>query len=221
MDQDDESLPQRFERQVAFMDANPDVGACSTWALDIDPQGKIIGKRETLTGEQLDNLYWRTSLIHPAAMFRFQGFRDLRYDPRAHNTEDYDLWFRIRTTQRLSNLPEYLLHYRVHDESISATRFALQIQTAYTVFCRHLNTQRISYEAFLAMMCRSYDYNPIKRAIAMSYLARLIHKNPRVFLQDNLDYLRGWSSHRPHHEQASKGLADRAIRFVVRCISYA
>src|SRR5258707_849690 len=51
MDCDDVSLPDRFAKQVAFMDANSGVGACGTWALDIDGAGKVIGRRETLTGE--------------------------------------------------------------------------------------------------------------------------------------------------------------------------
>ena len=31
MDCDDISLPQRLEKQVQFMDANPEVGVCGTW----------------------------------------------------------------------------------------------------------------------------------------------------------------------------------------------
>ena len=31
MDSDDVSLPERFEKQIAFMEANPDVIVCGTW----------------------------------------------------------------------------------------------------------------------------------------------------------------------------------------------
>jgi glycosyltransferase involved in cell wall biosynthesis len=216
MDCDDISLPERLAKQVMFMDANPAVGACGTWALDIDPVGNIIGKWETLVGEQLDNFYWRTSLIHPAAMFRFTEFGELRYDRAA--AEDYDLWFRIRAKRKLDNLPEYLLLYRVHDESISATKADIYIHMAYDVFCRNLGT-RATYEEFLALMGYSQDVSPIRRTLATMRLAKSLRKPYRIFLSDDIEYLRQWSSRAPA-DQSLKALAFKALRYVGRQIRF-
>jgi glycosyltransferase involved in cell wall biosynthesis len=221
MDCDDISLPERLARQVAYLDRNPDVGACGTWAFDIDERGKVIGQRETITGDDLDKFYWRTSLIHSAAMFRFAPGRSLRYDTTMTYAQDYDLWLRIRGQQKLRNLPEYLLSYRVHGESISDRNYDEQIRMAYGAFCRHLQTQRISFEGFLAVMGRSYDYNPIKRAVTMSHLARRTGNKPRIFLRDNLDYLQEWSLRRQKQGQVSLGVNRRALRLFVLCVSLA
>jgi glycosyltransferase involved in cell wall biosynthesis len=42
MDADDISLPQRFEKQVAYLDSHPEVGVLGTYANIIDHRGKII-----------------------------------------------------------------------------------------------------------------------------------------------------------------------------------
>ena len=220
MDSDDISLPERLARQVEVLDDNPDVGACSTWAFDIDENGCRTGKRETPTGEQLDNFYWRTSLIHPAAMFRFGPARSLRYDSTMAYAQDYDLWLRIRSHHRLSNLSEYLLLYRVHEKSVSNTRAEKQIETAYGAFCRHLKTDRISYAAFLAVMGRSCRLDPLRRALAMFRVARCINKPYRKFFPDDVEYLRQWSREKGCGRGWLSGLTSRAVRFLVRRVSF-
>lgn len=217
MDCDDVSLPERLAKQVAFMDAHPEVGACSTWALDIDREGNIIGKRDTLTGEPLDNFYWRTSLIHPASIIRFSRLSNLRYDGELHCSQDYDLWFKIRAQAKLSNIPEYLFLYRVHDKSVSATKAGKQIRTAYDIFCKHLSTRKISYQEFLALMGRSNDLNPVRRAMATMKLARIIHKPYRVFLMDDLDYMQDWLRSRRIYKAVT--YASRITHYMRRKIS--
>jgi len=192
MDCDDVSLPERLAKQIAFMDANREVGACGTWALDIDHAGKVIGKRETLVGEQLDNFYWRTSLIHSSSMFRFNPSGGPWYDPTAPVSQDYDLWLRIRTERKLSNLAEHLLLYRVHDESITNVNADKQMNTAYQSFCKHVGQGVISFEAFKALMGYSHKLDPLRRSLATMRLAKRIHKPYRVFFNDDVEYACGW-----------------------------
>ena len=193
MDGDDVSLPDRLAKQVAFMEANHEVGACGTWARDIDQAGKVIRNREALTGDDLDSFYWRVSpLIHPTVMFRFTPSLGPWYDETVPVAQDYDLWLRIRAEQRLSNLPEYLLLYRVHEESITAAKAERQFRSAYAAFCKHIGGNKIAYEAFLALHTDSSELDPLRRAIATTRLARIIHKPYRIFFHDDLQYARRW-----------------------------
>jgi glycosyltransferase involved in cell wall biosynthesis len=193
MDSDDVSLPDRLAKQVAFMDANHEVSACGTWALDIDQAGKVVRKRETPVGDQLEKFYWRTSpLIHPTAMFRFSPSVGPWYDETFLVAQDYDLWLRIRAGQKLSNLPEYLLLYRTHDESITAARAQGQSRSAYAAFCKHIGGNKIPYESFLSLQGSSIGIDPLRRAFAMGRLARRIRKPYRVFFTDDLLYARRW-----------------------------
>lgn len=193
MDGDDVSQPERLAKQVAFMEANHEVGACGTWAQDIDQGGKVIRNREALTGDELDSFYWRVSpLIHPTAMFRFTSSVGPWYDETVPVAQDYDLWLRIRAGQRLSNLPEYLLLYRVHDESITAAKAQKQFHSAYDAFCKHIAGNKIPYEAFLALHGDPKGIDPLRRAVATLRLARIIHKPYRAFFHDDVQYARRW-----------------------------
>ncbi|HEX6624956.1 MAG TPA: glycosyltransferase [Pyrinomonadaceae bacterium] len=221
MDCDDLSLPERLAKQVAFMEANPDVGACSTWAFDIDSAGNVIGKRELPVGEQLDNFYWRRSLIHPAAMFRFDRSAGPRYDPAFRYAQDYDLWFRIRAERRLCNLPEHLLLYRVHEESITGSRFEAQLRACYDVFCRNTGTRAISFEAYLALTERSWALHPLRRAFAMMRLARRLRTPYRVYFRDDLRYARVWMYSRQIYNAVARTRTYRVARDVLKRIARA
>ena len=193
MDSDDVSLPERLAKQVAFMDANLEVGACGTWALDIDEAGHTIGQRETLVGDQLDNFYWRTSLIHSSSIFRFSQTHGPWYDPVMPVSQDYDLWLRIRAQLKLSNLSEHLLLYRVHPKSITSVNRDQQINSAYQAFTKHVGEEGgFSFEVFKALMGYSHKVDPLRRSLAMMRLAKQIHKPYRVFLKDDLEYARKW-----------------------------
>lgn len=193
MDSDDVSLPDRLAKQVALMDANPEMGACGTWALDIDETGKVVDKRETPIGEKLDCFYWqRTPIIHPAAMFRFTPSSGPWYDETTPVAQDYDLWLRIRAEQSLGNVPEYLLLYRVHDKSITAANAESQTRSSYIGFCKHVGGNDISYEEFTALLSYSNELNPIRRTRAMMRLAKSIRKPYRVFFNDDVQYARRW-----------------------------
>lgn len=220
MDCDDISLPVRLAKQVAFMDANQQVGACGTWALEIDGSGKIIGKRETLVGRQLDNFYWRTSLIHSTSMFRFTPSCGPWYDPALKFSQDYDLWLRISTERKLNNLAEHLLLYRVHDESITAANSANQMNSAYRSFSKHIGEGVISFEAFKALMGYSYAVQPIQRIFATRRLAKRLSKPYRTFLNDDVEYLRHWARLHGSAAQSFEALAFRALGYIKRQTSF-
>lgn len=193
MDCDDVSHPDRLAKQVAFMDANADIGASGTWALDIDEAGQVIDKRETPIGEKLDNFYWqRTPIIHPTAMFRFTQSSGPWYDATTPVAQDFDLWLRIRTEQKLGNLPEYLLHYRVHDKSITAANTERQTRSSYLAFCKHVGGNNISYGEFNALLSYSEELDPFRRALAMMRLAKSLRKPYRIFFNDDVQYARRW-----------------------------
>lgn len=221
MDSDDVSLPERLERQVAFMDANPDVGACGAWSLDIDHAGNVVGSREMPVGEELNNFYWRRSLSHPAAMFRFDREDGPRYDPAFRYAQDYDLWFRVRARRRLANLPEHLLLYRVHDESITGARGEAQLRSCYEIFRRHTGTPAISFEAFLALTGRSWELDPLRRALATMRLARGLGAPYRLYFRDDLVYARTWLHSRRAYNAVAHTRAYKAARDAVKWVARA
>ena len=119
MDCDDISLPQRLEKQVAFLEHHSDIGICGSGI-------EIIGKKsDDRAGFFNDDAMIRSSLIfdsgfaHPAVMISRQLLHEcnLRYDETFTHAQDYDLWARAAAYTKFANLPETLLRYRVHAES--------------------------------------------------------------------------------------------------------
>lgn len=116
MDADDVSLPDRLEKQVAFMQANPNVSICGT-ALS------VYGSPNTIWLPPLDDhvikatLLFESCLYHPTVVMRksiFNGHTS-PYSSRMVLAQDYDLWGRLMGTNEIvfANLPEALLCYRV------------------------------------------------------------------------------------------------------------
>lgn len=124
MDADDIALPLRLQKQVDFMDNNPEIGLCGT-AIE------IFGKDERTridtyppgTEEIKAYALFDCPFCHPAVMLRRELFADhmLRYDGSYYPTEDYELWARATTLFPTANLDEVLLRYRVHGGSMTGS----------------------------------------------------------------------------------------------------
>lgn len=124
MDADDISLPQRFEKQIQFLEQHPEISlvGCN---FETFPEKKTVNHLE-FPG-YLDFLYG--SLIgHPTAMWRRADFEkyDLRYQTEFFTSEDYDLWSRAVRYVRAANVQEVLLKYRVHGESLTGKKSDVQ-----------------------------------------------------------------------------------------------
>jgi len=140
MDADDVSLPSRIATQVSYMKRNPDVVACGTWAIDIDERGNFVRRRESPRGPFLDaGHWWPSPIIHPSAMFRRTP--ETRYDETLPYAQDFDLWFRLSRLGRLANIPDYLLLYRVHPDSITSARANDQVRISHEIFRNHVGRE--------------------------------------------------------------------------------
>ncbi len=127
MDADDWSLPQRFDRQVAFLRLNPACVCVGSYFNYMDDRGALVkwNPRET-EHEALERQLLAGdggSLIHPAIMLRRDAVERVGgYRVEAQWLEDLDLYLRLARIGRLANLPEVLLHYRYHSQSVNFTR---------------------------------------------------------------------------------------------------
>lgn len=118
MDADDVALPQRFERQVAFLDAHPDHVVVGSSTSFIDSVGRVTFRdtywREVAHWELEWIAHFFTAMMHPTAMFRGAPVRDkaLRYDERCRHAEDMDFFARMLMRGKGAILPEPLLQVR-------------------------------------------------------------------------------------------------------------
>ncbi|TSD65880.1 glycosyltransferase [Inquilinus sp. KBS0705] len=134
MDGDDISYPERLQKQVTFLNNNPDVALCGTWYKMLS-SGVVVEHPQHNEDIKLALLEY-CALGHPTVMFRRQFILDnnLKYNEAFEAAEDYELWTRMATKGRIANLPEVLLTYRDHDSQVSKQKKALQYQN--TLRCR-------------------------------------------------------------------------------------
>jgi glycosyltransferase involved in cell wall biosynthesis len=120
IDGDDRALPQRLERQLAFVAQHPGIKVCSTLAYYIDSDGKRVAKtHHELTTPEVYERYMRENeaigILNPGAfidreaMIAVGGYRQAFFP-----AEDIDLWARISEQGVILVVPEYLMEYRVH-----------------------------------------------------------------------------------------------------------
>ncbi len=130
IDADDVCVPSRFERQIAVLQANPEIAVVGTWARVVDGQGVEIGSLTppTQATNIRSQLLSSNCVIHPSVMARLAVVKDIGgYRPVFEGCEDYDLWLRIATVAGICNLNEMLLCYRMHDAQVSWQRVEQRI----------------------------------------------------------------------------------------------
>jgi glycosyltransferase involved in cell wall biosynthesis len=116
MDHDDISVPRRIEKQVAFLDAHPEVGIVGGSMEIINEQDRRIGLREYhLTDEAIrKHIFLYSPFCHPATAIRRSVLERIGgYRHEFNPAEDYELYFRIGTCARFANLDEVVIRYRV------------------------------------------------------------------------------------------------------------
>lgn len=120
VDADDPSYPERFEQQVAFMDANSDVFLCGTLTRSMLPTDSYI-LEVPCEGEELKAaMLFGCEISHCSVMFRRREFleKGYAYDPDML-AEDYDLWTKIMFREKIVNMPAVLVDHRWGFDNIS------------------------------------------------------------------------------------------------------
>jgi glycosyltransferase involved in cell wall biosynthesis len=125
MDADDWSYPYRLERQVAFMDAHPDVGVSGGTIEVCDEQLRPLNRRtyRRTDREIRQRLFRYSPFAHPTVIYRTSAAREVGgYDPALADAEDYDFFFRLGRRWEFANLTDLLLRLRTTETSISQAR---------------------------------------------------------------------------------------------------
>ena len=122
-DADDVALPDKFRRQVGFLQSHPDFGMVGSWARTIDEKGNILAKRWKLTAKPEEVpaiLLFRNYFVQSAVVIRRRDVPEGGYREGFDIGEDYRMWIEIAGKVKTWNLPEYLLFYRFHQDSTTA-----------------------------------------------------------------------------------------------------
>lgn len=120
MDADDVSIPERIEKQLTFLQENPDIDVVGGAIEEIDSNGNLRNKKVVypLTNFECRKFFrYRDPLAHPATFFRMRYFDKTKgYRPEYRKNQDTMLWFDgFMSDCKFSNLPDVVLQFRVND----------------------------------------------------------------------------------------------------------
>jgi glycosyltransferase involved in cell wall biosynthesis len=122
-DADDLSHPERFSKQVQFLEATPLVGLVGTRVQLIDADDKPLDRpyfaRAATNAEIQAELLHSNCLCQGSVMFRRELLDEIGdYELDNIGSEDYDLWLRMAEMTELAVLDEVLYRYRLHGSSL-------------------------------------------------------------------------------------------------------
>lgn len=121
-DQDDVSFPERFERQIAYLEKNPDCGMVGTWAVIWEgrEQTKRLHKHPTESAALRFELLFNNPFVHSSIIIRKIVFDRVGFYSTAkeRQPEDYELWSRVAREFEVANIPEALHVYREVEGSL-------------------------------------------------------------------------------------------------------
>lgn len=206
MNADDVSLPERLSKQVAFLNSNPSVAAVGGQARLMLADGKVGPATKLPLAPPAIRRFLKTMspLAHPAVMMRRQEALAVGgYRSQIEPAEDLDLWLRLAERRDLANLPEVVLHYRLHGGQATASAFE-SVAVASLVAYRAAHMRRAgrddpiearscidrSFAERLGISCNEIAEHAIKAALGRSESLLSCGASPAIARQ-SLESLRG------------------------------
>ncbi len=140
MDADDISLDTRFEKQINFLEKNPDISILGTAFAFMGTSHEIHhpNYNEEIRIKLLDD----GSFAHPTVMMRREAIisNNIKYNAAYKYIEDYQFWVEAAIkTVKMANLDEVLLEYRQHSQQVSHQRYKEQEETKQRIKLEYLS----------------------------------------------------------------------------------
>jgi len=116
MDTDDISSPDRFKKQLDFLEQNPNIDIVGSWITEFETDKDVIISYRKLP-EQHDEIVKfakkRNPLNHPSVMYRKKAVVEAGNYQKMIGFEDYYLWIRmLQNGSKMENIPESLVSMR-------------------------------------------------------------------------------------------------------------
>jgi len=190
---DDRMLPQRLEKQVAYLQEHSGVGVICSDVNTIDESGQGVISASVFSQPIIDlrsQLLEGNFLNAPSAMFRQCILTEVGFlNPVLDYVQDFDHWLRILEHYDIERLPARLTEYRIHGKNLSLqatgeNAYASRYETAMVIFNaikrrdRRINKdlltqqQIIDEKLFLANAAKKAEYkflNSFKYALNIVY----------------------------------------------------
>lgn len=203
-DADDICLPQRLQKQVDFLDKNPEYVLTGCDAEYIAATGEHLFNFSCTshTHDQImQQLHLECPFIHSGVMYRKDAvLKAGSYPVHAHNFEDHLLWIQLSRHGQYHNIPERLIKVRFNpgsatiDERWRGRRFAQLKKTIIRQgfateqegdellsIIKNQDVQKVKEGSYYALCGKKFLLNNHQPPKARQHLAKAIHYYPLRF----------------------------------------
>lgn len=151
MDGDDISLPERFEKEITFLDEHPEYAVVSCPMIYFDEQGDFARGKGGYESTK-NRLIYGTAFCHAPCMVRTEAYMSVggyTTDKRLLRMEDYNLWTKMFAKgYRGYVLDECLYKMRDDRNATSRRNFKGRINSIYAHYIAH-KTLKLPWSKFI------------------------------------------------------------------------
>jgi glycosyltransferase involved in cell wall biosynthesis len=166
---DDVWAPEKLARMVAALDDAPEAVFAYSDARLVDADGQELaasflaahGDRPGPEGEVFEELLRRNFVIASSAVYRRGAVEAVGGWSPDLPFEDWDLLLRLADRAPVAHVPEVLLDYRVHDASVTRTRFSSMLEGRMSVLEKWLG-RRPEHDAVILPYLRFQSWRLYK-----------------------------------------------------------
>ncbi|MGE5558463.1 MAG: glycosyltransferase [Bacillota bacterium] len=181
MDADDMMHPHRLEKQVYYLEANPQIDIVSTAAYSIDEKNVPFGKRGNRKFK-IDpyNIMNNKVIFHPTVTGRIEWFINNLYNESYKRSQDLELWCRSYKNFSYAKLDEPLHFYR----EINNFNIKKYLENCYfnRLIYQKYGPVLIGKKDTLILTIKSYLKGGIYKLSTLFYLQNLLIKRRNTFL---------------------------------------
>lgn len=209
MDYDDLAVPQRLERQLAVLRADPRLGVVSAMADRIGPDGKTLpGRVFAFTDPAAFVPYslYAAPVIHPVALVRREVLEAVPFRGEFQISSDLDFYARVAERWPMAVVPENLLHYRCYPAQ-STQRFAVQLELSRSAHILATARRRAG---------RPEELGKLVRLEGESTPAAVCREMAALALADGFAVPAAYLARRALVRDRSVGSAGRVLRLALR-----
>lgn len=142
LDAEDTVTPDRFEKQLRFLENNPDHYIVGSYVRFCSPSGNLLWEYKPPTNPNRiqKSMFINNMFCHPAVMCRRELFEEFGAYPRNYpSAEDYALFFEVTRTRLTANLPEFLTYSIVNPAGITIQQRKNQLRSRLRIIVHHFD----------------------------------------------------------------------------------
>lgn len=175
-------LPTMLEEFVDYFDKHPEVGFVTSDLANIDINGNIISYDilpDNIQDKMPLNNCGGASFMYRSSIAKKIG----EYREDLFLAEDYEYWMRLCFNTKLAHYPKVLYHYRVHANSLTATRKQQIAEKLIQVRLMYLNQIEERYKGQPSILAMFYGriVDELKGKQRWSYYRQFARKMPIQF----------------------------------------